>query len=51
MKPIRSAERMLGRLSVYSSVLARMSGLVCLVILRGMAEPVVPASLTPESEA
>lgn len=42
---------MLGRLSVYSSVLARMSGLFCLVMLRGMAEPVVPASLTPESEA
>ena len=48
---MRSAERILGLLSVYSSVLARMSGFVCLVMLRGIADPVVPASLTPESEA
>ena len=51
VNPMRSAERMLGLLSVYRSVLARMSPLDCLVMERGMAELVVPASLTPESEA
>lgn len=48
---MRSADKMLGRLSVYSSVLGLISPLECLVMLRGIADPVVPVSLIPESEA